>query len=134
MKTKEPVRPVATPPVKAPTPPAAAPSPAQPPAVAKRFFGRGLANVDLNELIGYLVTIEGTDGVGRTTQIDMLRNWLEVKGFGVIETGWTRSPLVGPAIELAKSGNALNPLTFNLLYATDLADRFEHEVVPALKS
>lgn len=120
-----------TEPVKADTTPAGQ---VQPPASPKRFFGRGLANVDVNELIGYLVTIEGTDGVGRTTQIDMLRNWLEVKGFGVIETGWTRSPLVGPAIELAKSGNALNPLTFNLLYATDLADRFEHEVVPALKS
>jgi dTMP kinase len=101
---------------------------------ARRFFGRGLRDVDLKDLAGYLIVIEGSDGVGRTTQIDLLRSWLQIKGFGVLETGWTRSMLVGPTIDLAKTGNALNPLTFNLLYATDLADRVEHEVIPALRS
>jgi dTMP kinase len=83
---------------------------------------------------GKLIAIEGTDGVGRTTQIQLLREWLEVKGYGVIETGWTRSELMQPTIELAKSSNTLNKLTFVLLYATDFADRLEKEIIPALKA
>ena len=78
--------------------------------------------------------IEGTDGVGRTTQIEHLRNWLEVQGHGVVETGWTRSELMSSLIELAKEGNTLTRDTFSLLYATDFADRLESQVLPALRS
>ena len=38
-----------------------------------------------------------------------------------------------PTIELAKSSNTLNKLTFVLLYATDFADRLEKEIIPALE-
>ncbi len=72
--------------------------------------------------------------MGRSTQIRLLREWLEVRGYGVIETGWTRSPLMAPTIELAKSSNTLNKLTFVLLYACDFADRLEKEIIPALKA
>lgn len=78
--------------------------------------------------------IEGTDGVGRTTQIERLRNWLEIQGHGVVETGWTRSTLMSNLIELAKEGNTLTRDTFGLLYATDLADRLENQIIPALRS
>jgi len=64
----------------------------------------------------------------------MLREWLEVQGYGVIETGWTRSALMQPTIDLAKSSNTLNKLTFVLLYATDFADRLEKEIIPALRA
>ena len=57
-----------------------------------------------------------------------------MQGYGVVETGWTRSPLMQPTIELAKSSNTLNKLTFVLLYATDFADRLEKEIIPALKA
>jgi dTMP kinase len=101
---------------------------------AGRYYGRGIPYLPINDYPGKLIAIEGTDGVGRTTQIQLLREWLEVKGFGVVETGWTRSPLMQPTIELAKSSNTLNKLTFVLLYATDFADRLEKEVIPALKA
>ena len=101
---------------------------------AKRYVGRGLPYTDIEDLPGTLVVVEGPDGVGRTTQLALLRSWLEVQGFGVVETGWTRSQLVGPTIDLAKAGHAMNDLTFNLLYATDFADRVEHEIIPALRS
>ncbi len=39
-----------------------------------------------------------------------------------------------PTIELAKSSNTLNKLTFVLLYACDFADRLEKEIIPALKA
>src|SRR5260221_1769620 len=98
------------------------------------YYGRGIPYLPMEGYPGKLIAIEGTDGVGRSTQIRLLREWLEVKGYGVVETGWTRSPLMQPTIELAKSSNTLNKLTFVLLYATDFADRLEKEIIPALKA
>jgi len=99
-----------------------------------RYYGRGLPYLPLDDYPGRIIAIEGSDGVGRSTQIRLLRQWLEVKGYGVVETGWTRSPLMQPTIDLAKSSNTLNKLTFVLLYATDFADRLEKEIIPALKA
>lgn len=98
------------------------------------YYGRGIPYLPVEGYPGKLIAIEGTDGVGRTTQLALLREWLEVKGYGVVETGWTRSELMQPTIELAKASNTLNKLTFVLLYATDFADRLEKEIIPALKA
>jgi dTMP kinase len=98
------------------------------------FYDSGLPYIDVHEMTGKLIVIEGTDGVGRSTQIESLKKWLEVQGHGVATTGWTRSPLMGDAIDEAKSGHTLNVNTFSLLYAADFADRLEHEVIPALKA
>ena len=99
-----------------------------------RYYGHGLPYLPLDEYPGKIIAIESTDGVGRSTQIRLVREWLEVQGYGVVETGWTRSPLMAPTIELAKSSNTLNKLTFVLLYACDFADRLEKEIIPALKA
>ena len=99
-----------------------------------RYYGHGLPYVAIEHYPGKIIAVEGTDGVGRSTQIRLLREWLEVQGYGVVETGWTRSALMQPTIELAKSSNTLNKLTFVLLYATDFADRLEKEIIPALKA
>jgi dTMP kinase len=98
------------------------------------FFGPGLPYADVRDLKGVLITLEGTDGVGRSTQMLQLKQWLEVQGYGVIDTGWTRSELMSETIMAAKAGHALNHLTFTLLYATDFADRLEKVVIPALRS
>jgi dTMP kinase len=102
--------------------------------LAGSYYGQGVPYLPLDGYPGKLIAIEGTDGVGRSTQTQLLREWLEVKGYGVIETGWTRSTLMQPTIEIAKSSNTLNKLTFVLLYATDFADRLEKEIIPALKA
>ncbi len=99
-----------------------------------RFFGDGLKYLDPSDLKGKLIAIEGTDGVGRTTHIEMLQEWLEVQGYGVMTTGWTRSNLMSKAIEMAKAGNILDRWSLSLLYATDFADRLEHQIIPALRS
>jgi len=99
-----------------------------------RYYGRAIPYLEMRDYPGKLIAIEGSDGVGRTTQIQLLREWLEVKGYGVVETGWTRSTLMAPTIEIAKASNTLNKLTFVLLYATDFADRLEKEIIPALKA
>src|SRR5688500_6194902 len=98
------------------------------------YYGYGVPYLPIEGYPGKLIAVEGTDGVGRSTQIHLLREWLEIQGYGVIETGWTRSELMQPTIDLAKSSNTLNKLTFVLLYACDFADRLEKEIVPALKA
>jgi dTMP kinase len=101
---------------------------------AGSYYGNPIPYLPIDNYPGKIIALEGTDGVGRSTQIHLLREWLEVQGYGVVETGWTRSELMQPTIELAKSSNTLNKLTFQLLYATDFADRLEKEIIPALKA
>jgi len=83
---------------------------------------------------GKLIVIEGADGSGRSTQIELLRDWLERLGYATVDVGLKRSMLVGPELERAKQGNVLSPLTMSLFYATDFADQLEHKIIPALRS
>lgn len=100
----------------------------------KAFYGNGLPYLKISPLRGSLIVIEGTDGVGRSTQIEQLTRWLEVQGYGVVNTGWTRSPLLAETINEAKAGHELNLTTFSLLYAADFADRLENQIIPALRA
>jgi len=100
----------------------------------KAFYGNGLPYLKVSPLKGSLIVIEGTDGVGRSTQIEQLTRWLEVQGYGVVNTGWTRSPLLAETINEAKAGHELNVTTFSLLYAADFADRLENQIIPALRA
>ncbi len=85
-------------------------------------------------LPGRLIVLEGTDGVGRTTQLRLLRPWLESSGYAVVDTEMTRSELVGAGLKQAKEGHTLGPITLNLFYATDFVDRFEQQILPALRA
>jgi dTMP kinase len=96
-------------------------------------YGKPLPGMRL-DLGGKLVVIEGTDGAGRSTQINLLKPWLEELGHAVVDTGMTRSPLAGEGIRRAKEGNNLGRVTQSLFYATDFVDRLENEIVPALRA
>jgi dTMP kinase len=99
-----------------------------------RFYGNGLPYKKTDGLKGSLIVIEGTDHVGRSTQVEQLKPWLEVEGYAVVSTRWTRSALLYETISEAKAGNRLNATTFALLYAADFADRLENEIIPALRA
>jgi len=99
------------------------------------YYGeRGFPEVDLGELKGKLIVIEGTDGVGRSTHTGLLKQWLENNGHAVLDTGMTRSALAGEGLKEAKSGHTLGRVTMTLFYATDFADRLENEMIPALRA
>jgi len=98
------------------------------------WYGDGVPGVSLEDLTGWLIVVEGTDGVGRTTHINALREHLERLGYAVAETGFTRSDLASKGIRRAKEGNTLGANAFNLFYATDFADRLEHQIIPALRA
>jgi dTMP kinase len=89
---------------------------------------------EARELSGKLIVLEGTDGVGRSTQVGLLTDWLESMGLAVLSTGLTRSELVGPGLKAAKAGHTMGPLTMHLFYATDFADRLQQTIVPALRA
>jgi dTMP kinase len=99
-----------------------------------QFYSEPLPGVDTSELQGKLIVVEGPDSVGRSTQIALLRQWLEQEGHAVLDTGMARSALAGKGIQLAKQGNTLGPITMTLFYTTDFADRLENEIVPALRA
>ena len=98
------------------------------------FFGDGLPEVDLEELKGKLIVLEGTDGVGRSTHIGLLKQWLENHGHAVLDTGMTRSALAGKRLKQAKEEHTLGGITMSLFYSTDFADRLENEIIPALRA
>jgi len=93
-----------------------------------------LPEMNLADLTGKLIVIEGTDGVGRSTQINLIKPWLEQQGRAVLDTGITRSELAGKGIKQAKAGHTLGKITLSLFYATDFADRLEHQIIPALRA
>ena len=98
------------------------------------FYGSPLPGLEQEPYSGKLIVIEGTDGVGRSTHITMLRAWLESRGHAVLDTGMTRSILAGRGIKEAKEGHTLGRLTMQLFYATDFADRLENQMLPALRA
>jgi dTMP kinase len=97
-------------------------------------YGHALPGMHDARLPGKLIVVEGTDGVGRSTQIALLREWLEANGYAATETGFTRSELAAAGIKKAKRGHTMGDLTMNLFYATDFVDRLEKQIVPALRA
>ena len=100
----------------------------------KRYYGKGLPGVDSSQLGGALIVIEGADGSGRSTQIALLKNWLERGGYAIENVGLRRSNLVSKELDRAKRGTILGARTLSLFYATDFADQMENKILPALRA
>lgn len=98
------------------------------------FYGAGFPYNPISDLPGKLIVLEGTDGVGRSTQSQLLRRWLEDEGFAVSDTGLRRSPMTQPGLDAAKQGHTLGRFAMSLFYATDFSDRLENQIIPALKA
>ena len=87
-----------------------------------------------HEYPGKLFVVEGIDGSGKTTQLGLLAKWLSAEGHRVFVTEWNSSALVKAATKAGKKKNALTPMTFSLLHATDFADRLLYKIIPPLKA
>ncbi|HXW54357.1 MAG TPA: hypothetical protein VEJ67_01320 [Candidatus Cybelea sp.] len=81
---------------------------------------------------GALIVVEGTDGSGKSTQLYLLKRWLEIGGYRIHFTEWNSSPLVKSATRRGKQRRLLTPVTFSLLAAADFADRCERQILPLL--
>ncbi len=97
--------------------------------------GKGFAIVlQPNSYRGKLIVVEGIDGSGKSTQIDLLYKWLLSQGKAVYFSEWNSSELVKSTTRLGKDEKAFTPTTFSLLQATDFSDRWENHILPMLKA
>jgi dTMP kinase len=92
----------------------------------------GMIELRKNTSKGRLIAVEGLDGSGKSTQIYLLKRWLELEGYKVFFTEWNSSVLVKKATKKGKTSNLLTPTTFSLIHCTDFADRFERQIWPLL--
>jgi dTMP kinase len=89
---------------------------------------------DGRALPGKLFIVEGIDGSGKSTQLDLLSKWLIGQGYCVAFSEWNSSPLVKTTTKQGKKKQMLTPTSFSLIHAADLADRMERQILPALKA
>jgi dTMP kinase len=85
-------------------------------------------------LPGKLIAVEGLDGSGKSTQIHLVHQWLQSKGYRVFFSEWNSSVLVRDATRKGKKRQLLTPTTFSLIHATDFADRYERQILPLLRA
>ncbi|MBI3414358.1 MAG: thymidylate kinase [Verrucomicrobia bacterium] len=83
---------------------------------------------------GRLIAVEGLDGSGKSTQIYLIKRWLDLQGLKVFFSEWNSSELVKSATSKGKKQELLTPTTFSLIHATDFADRYERQLVPLLRA
>jgi len=87
-----------------------------------------------NDTPGKLIAVEGLDGSGKSTQVYLLKRWLDLSGYKVFFTEWNSSSIVREATRKGKKRNLLTPTTFSLIHCTDFADRYERNILPMLKA
>ena len=83
---------------------------------------------------GYFITFEGADGCGKTTQSELVKKYLEEKGFEVI---WTREPGskgLGQKIRelLLHYDGDVAPMCEAFLFLADRAQNIEQNIKPAV--
>lgn len=89
---------------------------------------------DGTPLPGKLFIVEGIDGSGKSTQLDLLHKWLVSLGYAVAFSEWNSSPVVRSTTKRGKKKQLLTPTTFSLLHACDFASRFQQQILPALRA
>ena len=83
---------------------------------------------------GYLIAFEGPEGAGRREALAHARGALQARGQDVVVSRPMGATLAGEIYRNAAPLNELSPRTLVLVAASDLAERLEWEVLPALRA
>ncbi|HEY8460438.1 MAG TPA: dTMP kinase [Blastocatellia bacterium] len=84
---------------------------------------------------GKLITFEGIDGCGKSTQLRLLEQYLLERGSDVVSTREPGGTELGRKIRsalLGGAGDSVEPLAELLLYAADRAQHVRQVIMPAL--
>ena len=80
-----------------------------------------------------LVTFEGVDGSGKSTQTELLQEWLQKEGRDVVTTREPGGTPLGERVrELLLDGEAISPWTEAALFAAARAELVDRVIGPAL--
>ena len=85
---------------------------------------------------GKLIVIEGPDGSGKSTQINIMRKYLEDKGFDVVETREPGGTKIGETIRdiiLDVENTEMDPVCEALLYAASRAQHVAEVIKPEIE-
>ncbi len=85
------------------------------------------------DLPGKLFIVEGIDGSGKSTQLDLLHKWLMSEGYLVVATEWNSASIVKQTTRRGKKRRLLTPMSFSLIHSADFASRTYQQVLPALR-
>ncbi|MDE2769116.1 MAG: thymidylate kinase, partial [Chloroflexota bacterium] len=97
-------------------------------------MGKADGSTAPQDLPGRLFIVEGIDGSGKSTQLDLLHKWLVSQGYLVIFTEWNSSRIVRRTTRRGKRRRILTPLTFSLIHAADFSSRVNEKIIPALQA
>lgn len=81
---------------------------------------------------GLLIVFEGIDGSGKTSQMDMLKDYLKQHDETVEETKWSDGDFMAQTIKKFKNQTNMDSKIFSLIHATDLLERYNKKILPAL--
>src|SRR3954463_11082678 len=94
------------------------------------------------ELPGKLFIVEGIDGSGKSTQLDLLHKWLVSQGYLVVATEWNSASIVKQTTRRGKKRRGVPPLVFCPIHPAELrhapppaasASRTYQQILPALR-
>jgi dTMP kinase len=82
---------------------------------------------------GRLITVEGVEGAGKSTQVEALRAWLAGRGHAVVATAEPDGTPLGASLRrVLGEVDRVTPLTEALLFAASRAEHVHRVIRPAL--
>ncbi len=81
---------------------------------------------------GIFIALEGIDGSGTTTHAKLLGNWLQGRGFDVVQTHEPTDENIGRLIRKILRDTSVSPAIDALLFAADRIDNTLNRIQPAL--
>ncbi len=88
----------------------------------------------MDTIKGRLIVFEGLDGAGKSTQIFLLKKFLESKKVKVFLSPWNSCQMVKSGTKRGKKQKLFTPTTFSLIHCTDFSNRYEREIYPLLQA